>query len=70
MERRLWLDIYSEIYNSLDDDVVVVVPDEKVVRSGVIKDPNLDEDSDFWINSEIRRYFKKNSISVVLNETE
>lgn len=69
-ERELWIGIYDKIYNSEDVDVIVAVSDENVVRSGVIKNPELDEEAAFWINSEIRRYFKKESISVILNENQ
>lgn len=69
-ERNLWVNIYNDIYNTQDTDVVITVPDEIVVKSGVLENPMLDEDPEFWVNSEIRRYFNKNSISVVLNEME
>ena len=67
-ERELWCDIYNDIYNSSDKEIVIEVADDRYVRSGVIENPQLDENPGFWINSEIRRYFKKNSISVFLNE--
>lgn len=67
-ERMLWKDIYNEIYDSVDSNVVISIPDDRYVVSGVLENPQLDEDPGFWINSEIRRYFRKESISIILNE--
>lgn len=69
-ERVLWTGIYNEIYDSIDKDVVVKIPDDMFVKSGVIENPALDEDPDCWINLEIRRYFNKDTISVVMNEQD
>ena len=69
-ERNLWIGIYNDIYESTDENVEITVPDDMVVESGVLENPTLDEDPNFWINSEICRYFKKQSISVILNEID
>lgn len=69
-ERALWAEIYNEIYFAEGADVTVDIEDGRYVSSGVIENPGLDESPEFWINQELRRYFKKNSISVNLNEWE
>lgn len=69
-ERALWAEIYNDIYNSEGKEAIVDVADGRYVRSGVIENPGLDEDPEFWINQELRRFFKKDSIIVNMNEWE
>lgn len=63
---RYWESIFEEIELSESEDVVVYR--EKLTKEAVYLPPGLLEDSRYWVNIDIARYYGKNSISIVYEE--
>lgn len=61
-EHDEWMDIYREI--EATDEKNVVIKHERINTTGILNDPQIREDKEYWVNGAAARFFKKESIRI------
>lgn len=60
---KYWESVFEEIELSESEDVVIYR--EELTKEAVYLPPGLLEDSRHWVNSDVARYYNKNSVSII-----
>ena len=61
-EHDEWMDIYRVI--EATDEKNVVIKHERINTTGILNDPQIGEDKEYWVNGAAARFFKKESIRI------
>lgn len=61
-EHDEWITIFCEIESSDEEDVVI--KHNRINATGILCDPEIGEDKEYWVNAAAARFFKKESIRI------
>lgn len=65
-EHDEWIDIFCEIESTDEKDVVI--KHDRIKATGILCDPQIGEDEEYWVNAAAARFFKKESIRIEWQE--
>lgn len=70
-ESRYYISLLEELQSSSDDNIVLIKDGADIPsQTGIIKTIGLSDDSTFWVNVALSKWYDKESISYVVNEVE
>lgn len=61
-EHDEWITIFCEIESTDEKDVVI--KHNRINTTGILNNPQIGEDKEYWVNAAASRYFKKESIRI------